>query len=346
MLNVSMAPTTVIGPNPDNGTENTPSFVNKMIGRSSVVQHSFGHLNSSSSIKPEFFDTIKKIAETILDGLNFVIQPIKKVIVLKQLVEVVTVPITIFDIVKTSLSIPKASKEKKIDAGLSICNNIKGVGESGAAFVVALEELSAIPAITAAWATPFAIVMSVLSFASIISNIRTCRKVNRVMQELNLAEESGKIHGKVTLESYRAMLEVIRKRQAEDEDFIPDIFNVDQEKLADALVQKEEKIRCKLFSEDPKDIEEGQKSLEIAVKSLKGRVKQNSISSVIGVTSSIVNIIGTTFLLALPALPIGWAILGLGALTDGARWIHHKVVEYNFIKTMEMKRTTWEWITC
>lgn len=305
-------------------------------------------LNSKSilSVKTHLIAKVKGVGEAMINGLNVVIEPIKRGLSFKQLGEIALVPFHVVSIAKICIGFPRYNKEKKIDAGLNICSGLREIADSTATFIVKLEDIHAIPTSPVAWTTPFAIVMSVLSIVSVVVNVRTCMKVKRLMKEFNLAETSGKVDGKITKASYQAMLKVIKSKQNEDEDFISDVFNTTKEKLACALVRLESSFTEKLQSKDLQVVEEGQKILEKSVKSLKGRVKHNLTSSILNIISSTVNIIGTAIFLAFPVSPLGWAIIAVSALIDAGRWINHKVVEYQFAKVVELKRTKWEWVTC
>lgn len=291
--------------------------------------------------------TIKKIAVRAFDHFRFGCNAAKNIFFVNHFAQMVFLPVKGVEFVQNCASFPKIDRQKQIDAVLKICNNFREIIESAGSFAVVLERVKAIPSrLLEPLATPFVITLSALSIFSVASNVRTCMKVKRLMHELNQAEEKGKIDGKLTHASYKAMLNVLENEQFKDENFISNIFNTTQDQLKEVFAEIDLKISKKLSSNNSEEIHEGQKILENSVKSLKGRVKQNIFSSAFAITSSVVNIFGTAMLLALPIAPLGWVVLGVKMVIDLGRLIHHKIVEYQFAKDVDLKRTKWEWMTC
>lgn len=303
-------------------------------------------LGKLSSLKSDLVDLITTLALSIINGLNHVVEPMKKIAIFNHMAQIVYVPLVAMTLVKNCIHLPTQEREKKIDTGLNICSNLREISESIATFLVALERIELMPASILSWGVPFTAVMSVLSLASIASKFRTCLKVRRFMQSFKQAEELGKVEGKLSYLSYTAILNLIESEQMKDNNFISEMFNTSEDNLADLLINTQLKAEDKLASTDPKDLKEAQEIVERVVKGLKNRVKQNIVSSVLAITSSVVNIIGTVLLLSLPILPVGWAVFAVGTMIDGGRFICHKVGEYRFAKAIELKRTKWEWITC
>jgi len=297
-------------------------------------------------------EKIVAFVQFIIDNFNNGVEAVKKlaqmkpVIFMKGFSALVMTPFTVAAIVKTCRVFAQYTREKKIDAALTLCEQFRRIGENAATLVVSLERIKAIRVSPIAWAKPFAGVLAALSIASIVSNVRTYMKVKRLMREWGQVEESGKEQGKMTLDGYRSILDLIKQKQKEDSDFISETFNVSEEQLQRALSSVERQAEGQLSSHDAEETAQATELLEKTAQMLKGRIKQNLVSSILVMVSSVVNLIGTTLLLVCPVLPIGWIAVGATVLLDGGNWIRHKVVDYQFAKAMDVKRTKWEWATC
>lgn len=296
-------------------------------------------------------ERVVAFVQSIVDGFNSGVETIKKLSQLKQVIflkgtfALAMTPFTLAAMIQTCRVFSGYSTEKKIDAGLTICDHLRHMGENAATVVVSLEGLRVIRRTPVAWAQPFAVVLSVLSIASIINNIRTYRKVKNIMREMLQIEENSKVEGKMTLAAYKSMIEVIEKKRQEDSDFVSEMFCVKEGQLELACASMERKIESQLSSENLEEVSQGQELLEKTVAHLKGRVKQHLVSSVLSTTSSVINMIGTMILLFCPIAPIGWITVGAAVLIDSSNWVRHKVVDYLFVKAMDIKRSKLEWVT-
>lgn len=301
---------------------------------------------NASFLASNIVESIKSLYSTVLDGYETVIEPIQKVLVFQHIIKIYKVPYSIVDIVKNRGFFTEKNPEKKIDKGLKVCNNIREITESTGAFIVALDTLKVISFPVSVCAKPFTAVISLLSIGAMITKYRTCIKVLKFMRALNDAEEKGKVGGKVTLQSYQGILDLIGQKQAEDDQFIGEMFNTTEEKLGDVLSRVQVQARAQLSSSEVKDVDEGQKIIEVTIGALKGRVKKDFISHTVALVASTVALIGTLILLVTPSTILGWIMLGLGILIDIEQFIYHKVTEYQFATAIDLKRTKWEWITC
>lgn len=318
----------------------------QLIGATPVQSEEYAIYVSSKTAGTGFKVDEKIVAffQSMIDNLNGAVESIKKlaskkyVIFFKGLSAAVMTPFSIVAIVQTCWTFANYSREKKIDAGLSLCEHFRRIGENAATLVVSLEGMKVIRKSPVAWTKPFAGVLSILSLASIAGNIRTCVKVKRLMREWKQVEESGRQEGKMTLSGYRALLDFIKAKQAQDGDFISEMFNISEDHLNAALSSVEKKAE--------QEMEQAGELLEKTTRLLKGRIKQNLVSSTVTTISSVINLLGTTLLLLCPALPIGWAIVGITTAMDGSNWLRHKAVDCRFAKAMNVQRTKWEWITC
>jgi len=271
--------------------------------------------------------------------------PLKKVVGVKQIIEIARVPSHFLDVFKSGLDFVRGGKEKKFEASLNIINRVREVGTTISTFVLGLRELGMVASDKLLWMQPFAVVMSFLSLASITSNLKTCMKMRRLLQEMDFAVSRSTKVG-VDLSSYRSVMNLFEQEQKKDPDFFQNTFNADAEKLAEAFFSLEVEMKEKLSSEDVDIRKEGVKAIEETLKILRGRIHKNIVSSAISTTVSAINLIGTIVLLACPAFPAGWAIMGVGSLLDFSSWTYHKVVEYKFASHIGLKRTKLEWLTC
>jgi hypothetical protein len=304
---------------------------------------------ASKPVQASNFDCIKLISEaaqSFFDSLNTIIEPIQQVVFFKNLMQVIKLPFSTFSIVNLLLSMPTKNLEKKIDAGLDVGDKLREIGESAGTFAIALETFKIVPISTLEWTMPYTIAMSILSIPSVIIKFRTCLKAMRVIKSFDNIIENGKVKGRMTSNSYQTVVNLIEEKQSLDDQFIHEMFNETQEKLGNALVDLKLKADKKIASNRPKEIEEGQKLIESGLTALKGRVKQTFIATSIAMTASLVNIVGTAILLAIPIQPLGWALLGIGAVVNIGQFIYHKVGEYQFASALDIKRTKWEWLTC
>lgn len=289
---------------------------------------------------------INHAARNIFEDINRAIEPLQKFIVFKHLLQIVYAPVKVFEIFRNFGSFSRKDHQKNIDTGLDTCNKVRELGESISTFIVALETVKAIPAVLVAATVPFTAVLTVLSLSSIIIKIRLCIRTHRFFKEIEKAGEEGKVNGKVTLASYENILKLIEKKNAEDRSFVGEMFNTTDDKLADLLVRIQLSVKDKLSWGNVEEVRKGQKQLENTISSLKGRVRQNIIEASVSIVASVVNIIGTSLLLALPLLPFGWGFLALGVIADTGRFIYHKIGEYQFAQDVGLKRSKWEWLTC
>lgn len=260
--------------------------------------------------------------------LNRCLSPAKNIIALKELLDLAFAPLKLINLVDNCFTIRQSNIEEKIDLSLEIVSDFKEVAESGGTVVAALEDLKAIPITSARWATPFAAILSVFSIASIVSNVRTCLKTRKLMREI---EAAG---------SYRSVLNLLEGKHAEDHEFFSKVFHANDNNFADALVNIE------LLAASLDDKKQAEQLLGKALKTLKGRVRQNIVHSALSIVASTIAIIGTAVLLATPLSPVGWLILGGGAFIDLARMTTHKICEYKFARSINLKRSKWEWATC
>ena len=291
-------------------------------------------------------ESVRTFAQKFFSVLSQIIEPIKKIVIIKHIVQIVNLPIIVKGVIKKCMNFHNMTRDQKIDTGLNVCNSLREVGESVATFVVGLEAIKAIPLTTPIWALPFSAVISALSVVAIVCKIRTCIKVSEFVNSFARTEDDHKVGGKATLEGYKATLNLIEEKQLENETFIYDTFNVTNEKLSDLLVNIQITASEKLSSNNPEEVKEGQEMLEKAICGLKGRIKQNIVSSALAITASVLNIVGTTLLLALPEIPVGWAFLGLGVVVEIGRLVYHKIGEYQFAQAIGLQRSKWEWLTC
>jgi hypothetical protein len=301
---------------------------------------------NTSILTSNVVESIKTLFSTVVHGFETVIEPIQKVLVFQHILQIYKIPYTIVDIVKNRNFISEKDPEKRIDKGLKVCNNFREISETTGAFIVALDTLKAISFPVSACAKPFTAVISILSIGAMITKYRTCMKVFKFMRALNDAEEKGKVDGRVTLQSYQGIMDLIAQKQAEDDQFIGEMFNTTEEKLGDVLSRIQVHAHTQLSTGEAKEVDEGQKIIETASSALKGRVKKEFISHTVALVASIIALIGTLILLVTPSTVIGWIMLGLGILIDIEQFIYHKVTEYQFATAVDLKRTKWEWITC
>ena len=291
-------------------------------------------------------ESVRTFAQKFFNVLSQIIEPIKKIVIIKHIVQIISLPIVVKGVIKKCMNFHNMTPDQKIDTGLNVCNSLREVGESIATFVVGLEAIKAIPLTTPIWASPFSTVMSALSVVTIICKIRTCIKVSGFVDSFARTEDYYKSSNKATLEGYKATLNLIEEKQLGNETFIYDTFNVTNEKLNDLLVSIQITASEKLSSNNPEEIKEGHEILQKTICGLKGRIKQNIVSSALAITASILNIIGTTLLLALPVIPVGWVFLGLGVVVEIGRLAYHKIGEYQFAQAIGLQRSKWEWLTC
>lgn len=267
--------------------------------------------------KSKTIDSVYDLAEKIFEGYELIVKPIQKLMVFQNIIRVINIPKAIIEIVKNRSVLKEKNKEKQIDEGLEICNNVRIIGETSAAFMVALSTYEFISWSFEALAKPFTAVISFLSIASIITQYRTCVKVHKFMQALNKSNECKEI------------AELIKQQQAEDPSFISNTFHITEKKFEDVV----SKI------DNPKIDQK-------VAKGLKQRVKKEFISAIVGLVAATVSLIGTVILLALTSTVIGWIVLGASTGVDIEQFIYHKVIEYQFAKALNLKRSLWEWVTC
>lgn len=298
-----------------------------------------------NGLKEKFVECARSLAHGGLELIKS-LKDLRTVIVLRGGISTVMVPIKVVALCKTCILFRRYTREKKIDASLNICDLIRQIGENVATTVVSLERLKVIQRTSGLWARPFAIGLSVLSISAIAMNVRVCMRTRRLMKEMREAEEKAKVGGEISLESYRALVQVIKQEQSEDNEFASDTFNVKEKHLMHTLTEMDRKISAKLSSDKPDEVAEGRALLKKASEGLKGRVKKNITSSMTSLVASITNIVGTVILLLSPAAPVAWVVLGAATVLDVGCWIHHKVKEYHFAKSVELKRTKWQWLIC
>lgn len=337
---------------------------------------------------------------SIIDRLDPVISPIKKLTIVRHATKMIKIPKLMMGLAKSCLAFPGQNREMKVDTGLEICNKVRGIWKCTETFFKFLEKVNKAISITSrAWIKPFAFAMSILSFASVVIKIRTLVKEIKFMRSLNQAEESGgksgllrsvlfgvsPVHSSAcerpsaaflssatpdaipssqiaasdpsrldesmsetpnkVLGSYRAMLNMIQERQITDKGFVKEMFNIGEDKLADALFDIEKRANEKLISEDPAEIEDGKKISENGIKCLKRWSKKNVISSALNIFSTaVIHVIATAILFFFPLVPFGMAVVCLIPIIDFVRLVHHKIGEYRFAKQVGLKRDVLDWV--
>jgi hypothetical protein len=260
----------------------------------------------------------KELAGKIFDAYESFVQPIQKALVAQNIVKIVNVPLALTEIVKNRHFMSENDQDKRIDKGLEICNNVQNITGTTGAFVFALDTFEIISFPVEACAKPFTALISFLSVTSLLTQYRTCMKVWKFMLELNESKDINEMIDFLT-----------RQHQAKDEKFITDTFNTTEEKLMASL----SKIQ-------------GKEKMEEAIKGLKDRVKNRFISSTVSLAAAVISLIGTVILLGVTSAALGWVMLGVGIAVDIEQFLFRKFTEYQFSQAVDLKRTTWEWITC
>jgi hypothetical protein len=285
----------------------------------------------------------EKLSAGMQDSLAFfkTLGNLRSIIIFNGAMAAVTAPFKIVAIAKKVSTFRQNNREKKIDAGLQICDLIRQIGEGVVTVIVSLERLKKIAYTSKIWARPLAPVLSIFSIAVIANNVRTCMRMRRLLKEIDEAMEK-----EPTLDGYQKIMKLINQKQKADKDFASDTFNLNIEQLQQALLKTETIICSKFRSQSLGEKEEGKELLQKALIGLRGRVKKNITASMFSVVSSIVSIVGTIVLLLSPLSPVGWVVVGGAIAIDSSSWIHHKVKEYQFAKSVALKRTKLQWITC
>ena len=256
------------------------------------------------------------------------------------------VPSSLIDISTNCKSLLCDPPKKKINATLDLITGLKEIGEGIAAFAEYLIGLKAISESSSAWAGPFGLVMTALSIASIARKAMIWKETDHLLKEFDAAVSSTGLKKMPTTASLHAILKLIENKQEEDSNFVSDVFNVKPESFAEAMVDRERLIDEKLASDKPEEQESGRKLLAKTIKSLRGRVQKNIISSAVSIVASVVNMIGSIVIFCCPIIPLGWGLVGASAVIDIGRLVYHKATEYLFAQAIGLKRSTFEWITC
>ena len=195
----------------------------------------------------------------------------KNVGVIAGLATVILAPVYLYKAIKTCRLIGRKPAENKMDSALHVVTNLQKTAETTGYFVMALNRIRTVVVRTFTWFTPFSIAMSVFSIPAIVTNVRSFIRTRNLIREMEAVEKNGVASGNTPLQTYRALLLHLEQKQAVNDDFISETFNVDKVKFADALVA----IESDLANSDKKA--DGEKILNETLYLLKGRLKAKNI---------------------------------------------------------------------
>lgn len=249
------------------------------------------------------------------------------------------IPANLLELASNCRRFVASAVSKKIDAFLDIMNNIKEIGDGIAALSEYLVGLRAVSESALSWAGPFGLAISILSVASIARSAKIAKEQRDLLSEFDAVQVEHSIAGEASSAALRGLVQLIERKQHEDSDFIPEIFNVHQAAFVELLAAREKRINFLLSADDAQKQQEARTLLVKTISSLRGRIQKNIASSAMSIVSSVISIASAILIFCCPLLPAGWILVSVSAAIDTARFLLRKVTDYTFAQEIGLQRT-------
>lgn len=279
----------------------------------------------------------------VQDGL----MQLRQIMKFSNLFDVAILPFVIVNIGNQAKNILLGNRNTKIDATIQLIADVGLLGRSLTIVAMGLVKIGGMSVKVLDWTSTLFFATSILSFAATASTYRTYVKMRSLelkFAQIGLLDKSCQ---ETSLDTFHASLNYIKSKQLNDKDFIMNAFNCTPEKLNTRLLEIENEAAKKIASSNLEDQRAGKVLLNSTLNNLKGHIhhvgnkaRNSVLISTIGLVAAV------AFFATPPVAAFAYAVAGLGLAANIGILVHHKVVEYQYTKSLGLKKNAFEWVIC
>lgn len=247
-----------------------------------------------------------------------------------------TAPINLVAIGKSTkqLCSSVACVSEKIDAGLRIGNAIQGLGNATEKLAHGLNVVGAVTKEAISWIKPLSYVGIGMEAFSMAFGIKAIVEISRVEDEFAVASAIDKSPAVYTLQDYRNGLRYIEEQREKNKSFLVKMFDIDEDKLGDYLVDIEVKAAERLRSSDEDEHRKARETLHSGMRAINKRLLQKKRTHWVELIASIVGLIAFALIFT-PAMPLS-LVLGAGSFVASiARFLIDRYQKKRFLSDLE-----------
>jgi hypothetical protein len=253
-----------------------------------------------------------------------------------QVFAVIRLPLAIYNIKNAVADFFKKNRSEKVDAVLNVTSEVGSVGDVTATFVSGLQTIGIVAGKALSWITTVGIVSTVLEVAGMIFNIKGISENRIVSNKFTEKANLEKTADDYTLEDYEEGLKFLEEQRIENSNFINKHFGMEENTLAERLVDIEFESKKKLSSENPEEVKEGKQMLFSTMKSLRDHIITKDVSHALSLLAGTVSVVGFALLFVPPVIVVGFALAAFGAAISLTKFVYDKVQRHRFENCMEI----------
>lgn len=312
----------------------------------SVIIHSKAahYTNQAIEISRKIVEVAQRFFSASYEIFAANLQQSSKLQTVTKVFDVALIPFITINLLKSIKEIIHGDRKARIDSLISFADELGALGSCLTTFTLGLAKVGMVSVRIFEWAGPLYFVSSVLSFASFMKNVRTYSAMKSLKQEFNNVGHLSKYVKESSLEDFHAVLNLIKKKESQDKEFVKKVFNCSDIALSKELIAIEKKASMQLASSDPEDKIAAGLLLNKTLKSLTGKIHSVGTHSALAATVSVISLLGAIALFSSPSAPIAYGIVAVGASMSVGNLIYHKLSEHKFTKNLGMTKKFHEWI--
>lgn len=279
--------------------------------------------------------TVDKVIKKAKEFFTSNKETVKAVIEFKEIGALLLTPFAVASLVKNVVTFHKGNKVEIATQFVDIIDDTKDIGEHVTTVVSGLEEVNVLSASRVRWLKPFACVVAVLSIVEVITNVIETIKMLKLLRKIKAELNSCGAEGARDEERLKRVVDLLNRKQSKDKDFVKVTFGLKPEQFRSAFVSE---------ALDKVDGTEKEKTASQMIRSLKGRIKSNIVSSVFSGISSTICSIGTVLLIFNPLMTAAIYLVASTLLIDIGEKIYHKAIDFRFVRKLGITRTKLDWL--
>lgn len=251
---------------------------------------------------------------------------IQTMVEVKEVGSVVMTPFHVASLAKNIVTFHRGSTLELTNQVVDIVEDTKEIGDNVVTVVTGLGEAKVIRASRMTWLKPFSIVMTILSIGSVVASVTETIKNVKILKAFKINLKKDTAEGKSAGEKLQTLVNLFKKWEKSDKGYIEEVLGLNAEQFQQGFEAQNIPDSLKL------------------IRHLKGRVKQNIVSAAISGVSSTISGIGSFILIFNPVGMVGAVMLGGTVGLDVGERVHHKIVDYLFVRGKGIKRTKLQWL--
>lgn len=239
-----------------------------------------------------------------------------------KLVNILTVPIHIYHIIKSVPKLFSSSKSERADAGLNITTQVGNIGDAVATFSEGLGAVSAVALNALNWTPALFGVGVALQTAGMAATMKNMVERHKFKKLFNDSSALTKKVNDYALEDFRNGIRLIEQKRITQEQFISKHFGVDENRFVDNLIEIDLQAQVLFASQNPEEVLKGKQLVHDTMKTLSKRMTNLNRSGAVNLVTATVGYVGLAALFS-PATPaVGFGIL---ALSGGASIVQYAI---------------------